>query len=318
MSLPVIEALGALPSPLRALIVGRTAGIGLGVARQLSSSLPTAHITISGRNTAVASQICSEATHRNLHFKRLDASLMSAVKVFCEELSRDPSPKQHQLNLLVMSQGILSASYSPTVEGIDMTLALNYYSRMYLIRQLIATNTLAPNAIIISVHNGKVGDPSGSTILWDDMDLSRTSSSMTAIFNIGKILKHNFSMNDIMLSDLATGSKRTIIHSYPGFVRTDIMQNSNFPGFIKWIVSARGENPNAVSPEVEGERMLVGSVRCWDKTAETGQVMFYMDEMGEEIKKVESSEDVRRRVREHTWERVEKAVATGETHEAKR
>jgi hypothetical protein len=36
MSLPVIEALGALPSPLRALIVGRTAGIGLGVARQLS------------------------------------------------------------------------------------------------------------------------------------------------------------------------------------------------------------------------------------------------------------------------------------------
>ncbi len=43
-----------------------------------------------------------------------------------------------------------------------------------------------------------------------------------------------------------------------------------------------------------------------------------MDEVGGEIIKVESPEDVKRRVREHTLELVEGALARGQAREVKR
>ncbi len=134
--------LSVLPSPLHALIVAGTAGIGLGVAQQLSSALPNAHINIAGRNVKVASQICSDAPNHNIHNKRLDASPMTDIRRFCsefrEELSTTTSsePNNH-LDMLVMTQGLLAFKWTLTSEGIDPTTSLNYYGRMFLIRELI-------------------------------------------------------------------------------------------------------------------------------------------------------------------------------------
>lgn len=83
------------------------------------------------------------------------------------------------------------------------------------------------------------------------------------------------------------------------------------------MMSLKGENPNTVDAEVEGERILIGAVKFGKKTKEMGEGWFYMDEMGDEIVKTESPRDVRRRVRERTWEMVDKALGSGAGVEGK-
>lgn len=70
----------------------------------------------------------------------------------------------------------------------------------------------------------------------------------------------------------------------------------------------------------------MGTVEFWKKTKGRereggkgeGRSWWYMDEVGGEIIKVESPEDVKRRVREHTLELVEGALARGQAREVKR
>lgn len=302
MSFTLGAALNALPGPIRALVVGGTAGIGLGVAQQLCTH-KSARVIIAGRNAEAARNACEATANKNMSFRRLDASLMRQVTQFCANLATDfESQDNAKLTILVLCQGIISARPDPTIEGIDVALALNYYSRMLIIRDLIASDTLAPDAIIISVLNARVGDPSGNSILWDDMDISR---GIYGVFSIGKILKHNISMQDIMLQQLSAGSSRTFVHNYPGFVKTDILENAHLPGFIKWVIRLRGQNSSKyVSPEHAGEKIIVGAVECWQKQKETGRAWWYTDEKASEIIKSESPADVRSRVAQHTWELI--------------
>lgn len=331
MSNTLSASLDSFGTPLRALVVGGTAGIGtkaifklsnfimniirtgLGVARQVATKID-AHVTIAGRNASKGSEICSEAEHKNIYFKRIDASLMKDVKRFCKEFATESTGP---LNLLVLSQGQISARWKSTLEGIDENLALNYYSRMLIIRELRDSNTLAPDAIVISVLNSKMGDPTGRTVLWNDMDCYTTLHSSLPALNIVKVLKHHCSIEDIMLRSLSVGSKRTIIHSFPGHVRTGLLQNSTFPGWLKWTMNLLASTGRSVSPEFCGEKMLIGAIAAWKQTADDGQNFSFMDDLGIEIKKSDTPEDVMQRVAEHTWRWVDQASEGGIQREGK-
>ena len=325
-------ALGPLPASLRALVVGGTAGIGLGIAQYIAKSLPSSHVTIAGRNATVANEICKDAENGNMSFKRIDASLMTNVKTFCKEFSAESNGSK--VDILVLSQGILGLGGNLTSEGIETVVALNYYSRMLFVRELLTSNTLSKKAIVISILNGKAGDSSGKSILWDNMDISRTPKGIRGFLNIRSVITHNMSMEDIMIQDLSlypppistsdpsiqSGVGLTFIHSYPGFVTTDLLKNSpDFPGWLKWIIGTLSTNAaKHVTPEQAAPMIMGGAVRVWQEQAEKAKNgahpvrgWFCMSEKGEVYDKPEASEDVRRRVREHTWTLVDQAMDGG-------
>ena len=335
--------LSPLPTPLRALVVGGTAGIGLGIAQYIAKSLPSSSVTIAGRNATVASEICKNAANGNMSFKKIDASLMANVRTFCQEFAAE-SQGAKKLDMLVLSQGILGLGGNLTSEGIETVVALNYYSRMLFIRELLCLNALSDKSIIISILNGKAGDSSGKSILWDNMDITRTPKGIRGLMSIRSVIAHNMSMEDILMQDLslypppattaATGAAgasasplptpsgvgMTFIHSYPGFVTTDLLNKSpDFPGWLKWIISALSTNAaKHVTPEQAAPYIVGGAVRVWREQNEKDRNgdqpvrgWFCTSEKGDVYDKPEASEDVRRRVREHTWALVDQAMDGG-------
>ncbi len=229
MSNPTLNLSQFPPSPI-ALIAGGTSGIGLGIARQLVLSRPDAQVTIAGRNVEAGESACRDANEviskagktggGKMSFKRLDASLMRDVRSFAEEYasqlkSQSTKPESYsQVDLLILSQGQLTLSRELTSEGLLVTIALNYYSRFFLLRELIRLDILSPTAIIVFVLNARAGDSTGGKIIWDDMDLTaRGGEGRSAA--IWKAIPHNFGMVDVMLQAVAKEDPlgtRTYIH----------------------------------------------------------------------------------------------------------
>ena len=113
----------------------------------------------------------------------------------------------------------------------------------------------------------------------------------------------------------------TFIHSYPGFVTTDILKKSpDFPGWLKWIIETLSTNvAKQVTPEEAALCIIGGAVKVWHEQNEKDlggsdqpvRGWFCMSEKGEVYDKPEASENVRRRVREHTWNLVDQAMDGG-------
>lgn len=110
---------------------------GKAVAINLISNLPpSSKITIAGRNRSSVESLLTA----DVDFQPIDAALMARVKEFSADCIRSiESSTLPQVDLLVMSQGILSTrGRTPTSpENIDLKMALYYYSRMLLIKELL-------------------------------------------------------------------------------------------------------------------------------------------------------------------------------------
>jgi len=143
MSLPALrasnaKAFSALPSRSVGVFVGGTAGIGQAMAETFASSTKGSTLVIVGRNRASAEKLFNSlresGSDGDYEFVECDATLMKNVKHAAGEiLSRHP-----KINYLVFSQGYLTLDgYTPTSEGIDKKLALNYYSRFRFITDLL-------------------------------------------------------------------------------------------------------------------------------------------------------------------------------------
>jgi len=99
----------------------------------------------------------------------------------------------------------------------------------------------------------------------------------------------------------------TFVHDFPGHVRSDLTRNMNvlLKGFF---AISEFFNRRLVDIEPAGEIILAGGLECMRKTGMGGKGYWYVDEKGEEIVKDVSGEEARRKVREHTWEVVNRAL----------
>lgn len=134
-----------------AMFVGATSGIGEGTAKAFAQAtkgtssndsrhtvrgscfchaLGRAHIIILGRSRECADQIIAsfpQTPESRYDFIQCDLSLMKNVVAVANEAK---SKIEGPLNYLVLSQGISHAKgFTPTSEGIDIKLALHFYSR---------------------------------------------------------------------------------------------------------------------------------------------------------------------------------------------
>lgn len=276
----------------RALVVGGTSGIGNAIACRIASTSADSHIIISGRKKPAV------IPHANMEFRQLDASSMRAIKQYTDKYKSAGEPK---LDLLVLTQGILTmAGRTETAEGLDNKMALHYYGRQLLIRELIPV--LKDDAKVILVLDSLRGTP--EKLVWEDLDLKNH-------YTLGNAANHCMGMNDGMMQWQASQqgtTKRHFVHTNPGLV------NTNISASLPWYLRPVGKGIAALvgkSPDAYAEIVLKGTEQCASDRQKEGRFWTALDTKGKEIpnRPIWTKEQMEK-VKDHTWKILDDVINT--------
>ncbi|GAB1318249.1 Oxidoreductase andH [Madurella fahalii] len=281
---------------LRALVVGGTSGIGYAMACRVAAEAKSSSVIISGRTKP------ENLPHTNIEFRPLDASSMRAIKQYTDAIKS--SIQGQQLDLLIMSQGILTlAGRTETPEGIDRKMALHYYGKQLLIRELLPV--LKDDGEIVIVFDGKAGSP--DKLNWEDLDLKTHFSLINAA-------NHCMAMNDAMIQWWAAQQqpqgthKRHFVHAWPGLVNTNTVKN--LPWYMRGPAEALGALLG-VSPDTCAERLLKGASECVAAGKQQGRFWSNIDDKGRLVtNKAIWGDDQMTKIAYHTWGLVDRALDT--------
>jgi len=272
--------LSSLQPPPHVVVGGGTAGIGRGIALAISRHCPAAHVTIIGRNQSAANEILPQLGS-NGKFIRADLSLMSEIRTITKQINA--------IDILVLSQGILTMDRTPTKENIIEGFATSYYGRVLFVEELLPLLRSSPHGgKVLFVLNSKRGNP--SKIHWDDMKLENSYSFMAAV-------NHLFAFTDLIIQYFASQPENanvSFIHAYPGYVKTNI--GDNLPFYVRLPMKALTVFRSKISPEECAEFMIhgiLGTEKGWR----------YIDEIGETVtNKTIANEEMLQKIWEHTRE----------------
>lgn len=208
----------------RALVVGGTNGIGMGIALRLAKA--QASVTIVGRNEQRGQEVLEQMKRQSasddkaneslgdsppqFSFIKCDASLVKNIKAFSE----DYKSNNDILDILVLTQGIASMQgYTPTSEGIEQKLAIHYYGRVACVMCLLPLLNASSDPRVMTVLSAGVHSPYLS--YKSDMDLEHNFSIKNGADSAGMY-------NDIFVDKMAKeNSNISFFHTAPGFVRSN-------------------------------------------------------------------------------------------------
>ncbi|KAI2470075.1 NAD(P)-binding protein [Annulohypoxylon bovei var. microspora] len=237
--------------PFVAVVAGGTAGIGEATVRALAATFAGRgsegegrgflRVYIVGRNQEAVRKIIAECTAvcpgGVFRFCRGDLSLLKEVDRVCAEITgierreADAKATPVKIDFLVCCQGVLSLTVEETEEGLDKYFSLYYYSRMRLIERLLPLLNASPNAgHVVSVFNSSVQ----SSLILNDLTL-RNPRNQT----LQTRFAHWVGMTNVFMEELAhrNPGRLALCHYYPGYVPTGIAASSNFPWYLKFLVT---------------------------------------------------------------------------------
>lgn len=277
----------------RALVVGGTGGIGYAIACRIAAESGASSVIISGRTKP------KDIPHANIEFRQLDASLMRSIKQYTDLYK---STADQKLDLLVLTQGILTtAGRTETSEGIDRKMALHYYGRQLLVRELIPV--LKPDAKVLIVLDGQRGDP--ASLNWEDLDLKTN-------YSLANVAAHCITMTDAMVQAYATQQegenaiRRHFVHAYPGIVSTGLFEG--LPWYLRVPTRVLG-NVIGTSPDVCAENLVKGTLDCAAAAKEEEKSWSFINGKGLPVpKKPTWSDEQIQKVVKHTWDVVDNAI----------
>ncbi|KAH7157957.1 hypothetical protein B0J13DRAFT_520675 [Dactylonectria estremocensis] len=279
----------------RALVVGGTGGIGFAMASRIAAEASSSTVIISGRTKPKV------IPHSNMEFRPLDASSMHQIKQYTNAFKSTPG---QELDFLIMTQSILTmAGRTETPEGIDRKMALNYYGRQLLLRELLPV--LKKDAKVIIVLDARFGSP--NRLDWDDLDLKKH-------YSLSKAANHCMVMNDAMVQYHAAqqqqrqdGAQRHFVHAYPGAVNTDFA--NKVPWYLKHIAAAAG-HVLATKPDDCAKYLLTGTAECALAGNAEGRFWSCLNQKGHLVAdKLIWSEEQLQKIADHTWGVVDGAAA---------
>lgn len=225
------------------LITGATDGVGKVTAITLAQAGAT--VIGVGRNPQKIKATLAEAgsTTGSLEFMTADLSSQAEVRNLADEFKR----KYDRLHVLVNNAGALFTSYRETVDGIEMTFALNHLSYFLLTNLLLDTIRASAPARIINVASNA---HEGNTIDFEDLQLKRGYREWTA-YGASKLANILFTYE---LARRLQGTGVTVNAVHPGFVNTNFQRAAglNMRGPLTPEEGADTQIWLAQSPEVEG------------------------------------------------------------------
>ncbi|KAH6890674.1 hypothetical protein B0T10DRAFT_596848 [Thelonectria olida] len=276
----------------RAMVVGGTSGIGYAIACRIAAESASSTVIISGRKKPKTT-----IPHANIKFQPLDASSLSSIKQYTDVYK---TAHKQSLDLLVLTQGIMTtAGRTETPEGIDYKMALHYYGRQLLIRELLPA--LTDTAKVLIVLDGLRGSP--TKLNWKDLDLKTH-------FSLGSAADHCISMNDAMVQVHASqkGTKRHFVHAHPGRVKTDLW--STLPWYLRALMEPLS-HVLCVSPESCAGNLLKGTSECSAMAEKEGKFWSCIDGKGRLVPNKPSwSGEELRWVADRTWKLIDDTLNT--------
>lgn len=234
-------------APRVACFVGGTSGIGNYTARTLVSTGASVRVYLVGRKSAEARmRTFIEELHAinpkaEVVWIAGEVSLLAEVTRVCDIIRG----KESRVDLLFLTTGYAPVgAREETAEGLEITQALEYYSRMLFIQHLLPLLREAESSRVISVLGGGMERASG--ILVDDIELRKPG-------NYGPFYgqMHCIGLNTIFMDKLARENPEvTFIHSHPGWCNTFVpriifspflrLAESEFPFSVAEVLQERG------------------------------------------------------------------------------
>ena len=236
------------------LITGGSDGIGYAAAQELARMGAT--VVIVGRNAtktaAAAARIIEETGNPSVRYLLADLSSQGDVRRLADEV-RERMPR---LDVLVNNAGAVFLSRRSSVDGIEMTFALNHLGYFLLTTLLLDLLRDSSPARIVNVSSSS--HFSASAFRLEDLPKPGSSAAYRA-YGRSKLCNILFTYE---LARRLEGSGVTVNALHPGLVRTNIARNNGLLGRVaNFFIGARGVDAAkgagtlvhlATSPEVEG------------------------------------------------------------------
>jgi NAD(P)-dependent dehydrogenase (short-subunit alcohol dehydrogenase family) len=235
------------------LVTGATNGIGKATAQALARMGAT--VVIVGRNASKTAQTVKEirAASVNKNVDSLLADLSSQQEI--QRLADEFKSKYSHLHVLINNAGGFFMKRQISVDGIEMTFALNHLASFLLTNLLLDTLEASAPARIINVSSG--AHTSGK-IEFDNLQGERNYRPRA--YDDSKLANVLFTME---LARRLDGSGVTVNALHPGFVATGFAKNNGrviaaFIGLLAPLVArspAKGAETSvylASSPSVDG------------------------------------------------------------------
>jgi NAD(P)-dependent dehydrogenase (short-subunit alcohol dehydrogenase family) len=199
------------------MVTGATAGIGEVTARELARMGAT--LIGVGRNPekcqATAQQIKAETGNPDVTFMVADLSSQAEVRRLAEEFKR----QYQRLHVLVNNAGAVFNRRQESVDGIEMTMALNHLNYFLVTHLLLDLLKASAPARIVNVSSD-AHQP--ARINFDDIE-ARTRYSGWTMYGQSKLANVLFTYE---LSRRLEGTGVTVNALHPGFVATNFGHNN--------------------------------------------------------------------------------------------
>ena len=198
------------------LIVGGTDGIGKTIGLKAGNENK---VIIVGRSAEKGEALVREFP--NWEFYPKDMSEMRNVLSLAENLAQD----HNHIDYIIHTADILLDKRVETKEGLEISVAINIYSRILLNHLLVKKYGFTPSRIM---HIALAGAPFGQKSFMEDFPIKKEVSS-TKAHMVGQIANDMYGL--FLQRRLQDRVKVNILN--PGMVDTDIRRNGELPVFMK-------------------------------------------------------------------------------------
>jgi NAD(P)-dependent dehydrogenase (short-subunit alcohol dehydrogenase family) len=220
----------------RCVVTGSTGGIGLVTARELARQ--GARLTLISRNPercqAAVDNIREETGNQDIEFIAADLSSQAEVRRAAQEFL----DRHEQLDVLVNNAGGFFWRRAETVDGLEMTMALNHLNYFLLTNLLLETIKASGPARIVNVSSDA---HRGAKVNFDDIQGQRRYAGFRA-YAQSKLMNVLFTYE---LARRLEGSGVTANALHPGFVASGFGKNNGLLFRILMPIAQLG----ALSPE---------------------------------------------------------------------
>ena len=225
------------------LVTGATDGIGKVTALALAN--PGATVIGVGRDPRKAERVQAEGRSApgTLEMMAVDLSSQAEIRTLAADFLR----KHDHLHVLVNNAGAIITTYRESVDGIEMTFALNHLSYFLLTNLLLDTIIASAPARIVNVSSSV---HEGETIDFNDLGHKRNYSMWTA-YGASKLANILFTYE---LARRLAGTNVTVNAVHPGYVNTNFAPAAGLK-MNPPLTPEQGADTQiwlATSPDVEG------------------------------------------------------------------